>query len=1535
MKKILLILCALVCGTLAFAQSGTYTDNLHVIVNGDDEGVKKGNVTIEYQEGETSIIDFTLHNFSVDISMSGTPMSINLGDVTVYDIELGEEVDGVAEFSCTDDHHVEYPDIDSEYASWVTDVAITMTGDLSETKLHANMAITVKILGILSYPITATFGYDFECLIVNTETGNYLGGGLAWGTQAAEIGKPQFFTFTDQFDGTYKVFGNQGGTSIGWASPDDGYFYVDAATPLTWELIEDENSTGYYLAYDNGYLLSGGFQEPMSHTNTYANATVWKLVTMDDVVATMDDASASNPVDVTPLIPAPEPKHANWGNSWVATDYNNTTAPNNHSFGQDWNPASVCESIYSENGFDIRQTFSLPKTGYYVVSAHAFYRNDGGDVIPSMYVTTGTCATDEEGDITKVDLPLHTTSAANMVDAYNEFLDGLYPVSLLFKVDTEDEDFTVGFESNVEDNDQMWTIFGELGLSYTGSEAPILEAVEGTMNKTVEETMTAALQAYNTNPTSATYAAAAQAIAAAEESIAQYEQMAADIAAVVPDLDDAGTEAWEASDACTGYEAQTLESADEVIAALSAAQKAQTTANSDLTYALLNSGTWAADQGNGPNDYNGFATETYITSGEATDGKVLYYTVKGLQPGTYTVTFYAAANMANDVSGDSGDNLADAYANGETSKLTIGTNSAAQITSLDDMTLVTITCTVAYDGILEFGLEDTSDGGNWFLCAAGTLTLLEYNADADQYVCNITDLLANPSFELDDVTDLTEDETRSYLGDEYTGGAYTVESLTGWTLVAPTNTDSTRPVADIMTEDCKHTDDDFGAPGTPSDGTQMLYLRNAWIENAASALQTIVLPAGEYKVTVDSKCVTKGSSTAALVVGEESKALTINSTMPEDWDTAVLEFSLTETTEVSLGVKVTFANSNGLSVLLDNFQLWSTEEVDDYVYDLTEAISNPSFELDDVSDWTPDTNESGSSRCDSEGKGAWVIPETGLTGWNINGTVSVKDIMSADAVATDNDFGAPGEPADGTYMLYLRDSWNEEESTVLQSLKLPAGDYKATVNTKCVSTASSTATLVVGDEEPVALTIHSTMPSAWDTAVLTFSLKETTEVSFGVDIKFNGANGSFLLDNFKLWCTEDVELPELDYDYDVTWALANPSFEVDNVLTNLPADEDRNAYDVMDAGVTGWTLPTLSVHTENAAFSVIDLMTKDAADTDNNFGVPGDPSDGSQMLYIRDAWQEDEDVKLTQELTLPAGDYKITVDTKCVSTSTSKATLFAGDKSKALTIHGTSNGSADTKTNPFLDAWDTATLTFSLDAETTVSLGVEVDFDGANGSFLLDNFKLYSVDEIEKEISWTMTEAGWGTLILPFDASVPDGLTLYAGDVITVGDSELEVGDAASTIAANTPYLVSGTADTYTFTGTPTNTADTYTVGVLTGTLVDLAVAKGAAFTLDGTEYLLQNQEEVDGLAFYAILAATEDADNSAEATLDAYHCYLNLTGEDAAPASLGLPGMATAIEAVESDLIANDAIYDLSGRRVAKAVKGVYIQNGKKVLVK
>ncbi len=186
---------------------------------------------------------------------------------------------------------------------------------------------------------------------------------------------------------------------------------------------------------------------------------------------------------------------------------------------------------------------------------------------------------------------------------------------------------------------------------------------------------------------------------------------------------------------------------------------------------------------------------------------------------------------------------------------------------------------------------------------------------ADDLTDITSSYLQNPSFEADDTSALVSDGTRN---------AFIVSSLSGWTLSSSLS--SGYGVCDLMTAAATATDNDFGAPGSPSDGEQMLYLRDAWTVSSVSLLQSITLPAGSYKLTVDNKFVTSSSHAAYIVAGDGRSSISSQSSMPSTWNTAELSFSLSEETTLNVGLSVSFANASGGSLLIDNFRLYEYPE---------------------------------------------------------------------------------------------------------------------------------------------------------------------------------------------------------------------------------------------------------------------------------------------------------------------------------------------------------------------------------------------------------------------------------------------------------------------------------------------------------------------------------------------------------------------------------------------------------------------------------
>lgn len=130
-------------------------------------------------------------------------------------------------------------------------------------------------------------------------------------------------------------------------------------------------------------------------------------------------------------------------------------------------------------------------------------------------------------------------------------------------------------------------------------------------------------------------------------------------------------------------------------------------------------------------------------------------------------------------------------------------------------------------------------------------------------------------------------------------------------------------------------------------------------------------------------------------------------------------------------------------------------------------------------------------------------------------------------------------------------------------------------------------------------------------------------------------------------------------------------------------------------------------------------------------------------------------------------------------------------------------------------------------------------------------FYLYAHSVIQT-VELRITEAGFATLMLPYGASLPEGVEAYATSqaakatadgwrVLTLEESDM--------LHANTPYIIKGYPGTYRFSGIPTNAWDTYTAGWLTGTFERVSAVPGT--------YVLQNNDGVTG--FYRVTAGKEN----------------------------------------------------------------------------
>lgn len=190
------------------------------------------------------------------------------------------------------------------------------------------------------------------------------------------------------------------------------------------------------------------------------------------------------------------------------------------------------------------------------------------------------------------------------------------------------------------------------------------------------------------------------------------------------------------------------------------------------------------------------------------------------------------------------------------------------------------------------------------------------------------------------------------------------------------------------------------------------------------------------------------------------------------------------------------------------------------------------------------------------------------------------------------------------------------------------------------------------------------------------------------------------------------------------------------------------------------------------------------------------------------------------------------------------------------------------------------------------------------------------------------TVSEFGTLVLPYAAALPEGCEAY--QLTGVEDGRV-TGEPLQAIGANAPVLLVGEGDCA-FEASGVEVAATpaeASRGALTGVYARITAPHGS--------YVLQNQPEVAGMAFYHV--------ESDAVRVNPFTAYLTDAVANAAnqnALAIDLNGGVTAVEGVEA--AAADAtvvaIYDLSGRqldRMAKGVNVVKLSDGtvKKVIVK
>lgn len=185
-----------------------------------------------------------------------------------------------------------------------------------------------------------------------------------------------------------------------------------------------------------------------------------------------------------------------------------------------------------------------------------------------------------------------------------------------------------------------------------------------------------------------------------------------------------------------------------------------------------------------------------------------------------------------------------------------------------------------------------------------------------------------------------------------------------------------------------------------------------------------------------------------------------------------------------------------------------------------------------------------------------------------------------------------------------------------------------------------------------------------------------------------------------------------------------------------------------------------------------------------------------------------------------------------------------------------------------------------------------------------------------------LNNKNYATYYLPFAAKAPEGVTAYAG---TINNGNVQLTEYANgVIPANKGVvLVSDTKTTATFTLTDASDVVTEQTNELTGVLTNTELNS------------VENRDQVRIFSKKGNVAGFYRP-NSNITSLAANKAYIMAPTNEGALVLNFAGGEVTGInQATINATEANAPIYDLTGRRVAKAVKGIYVKNGKKFIVK
>ena len=252
-------------------------------------------------------------------------------------------------------------------------------------------------------------------------------------------------------------------------------------------------------------------------------------------------------------------------------------------------------------------------------------------------------------------------------------------------------------------------------------------------------------------------------------------------------------------------------------------------------------------------------------------------------------------------------------------------------------------------------------------------------------------------------------------------------------------------------------------------------------------------------------------------------------------------------------------------------------------------------------------------------------------------------------------------------------------------------------------------------------------------------------------------------------------------------------------------------------------------------------------------------------------------------------------------------------------LYAASNSENYLKTKSSSDSKNNSNATITIDAEGNAIIQFQGDnthntikYNSSNKLFSCYQYGQTAIQlyryEPDTSFDISIGATGYRTIVTAKDVTVPEGVEAY---VVTENNDKDVILAQVTTLVAGEPYILKGAEGSYTL--TVAEQAEQPATNKLL--ISDETTGTGV--------FVLANKSK--GVGFYRWVGGP----------LGAGRVYLPAVTSSNAIEYLGFGDDATGIHSIDNGQLTIDNVYDLSGRRVAQPSKGLYIINGKKVVLK